>query len=109
MQGRLLAGRLEGAAQRLAVDRHDVGRLLRKRTHELRKTFAERRWIEKPEQPAVGVLRRQSVLQPRKFRKNGSLSSKNFPHIGVCRPLLPRGEKGVLRIGGAQIDQPETI
>src|SRR3954453_7095030 len=63
VQRRLTAGTIEGAAQNLAINRHDALNRRGEACHEPLKRRAEPVWIEQPEQSAEGVVAGQTVLQ----------------------------------------------
>jgi hypothetical protein len=63
VQGRLATGAIEGAAQDLAVNRHDALNRIGETGHELVEGSTEPLRIEQPEQPTEGVVAGQAVLQ----------------------------------------------
>src|SRR3954447_8739202 len=71
VQGRLAAGAIEGAAQNLAVNRHDTLNRIGETGHEPLEGSTEPLRIEQPEQPTEGVMAGQAVLQLEKAAQKG--------------------------------------
>ena len=71
VQGRLAAGAIEGAAQDLAVNRHNPLNRIGEAGHEPLEGGTEPRRIEQPEQPTEGVVAGQAVLQLEKAAQKG--------------------------------------
>ncbi len=115
MQGRLAAGRVEGAAQHLAVDRDDALAGLGEAGHEALETGAELLRIEPAEEAAEGVVARRTVCQFQEITQKPELGFGELGHVGA---VFAAGQHGAERndqhlqqivppgVAGARVVQP---
>jgi len=76
-------GALIGAAQRLAVDRHDALERPGEAGGEARKGGLERLGRQQPEHPAEGVVARRAMLQLDHLLQKTKLGPRKVRHIGA--------------------------